>query len=288
MNMLLPDKFVRVSGAKVKVVVYAIKPLREDYSVSPIIVSGLRDLARGSEILIEYSEDVLNEVSLSEKRIEDALAVTDADLLVFGSYVATQTNVQPMIHIVCTYGRPMEISNVLPEGMNLDQAILEGDAILQMPRHVLIRDVMPAMAFETLSFQNRIAESIFHIAQFIQAVKLYKAELFKEAGQAVEAIVAQIGASEDWPNYWVPFSYLHMLSGLVYLRLGDSQSAIYTLSNAITRSSPAKMRIQRCAETIIASLMPQAKTETGVENSAGEPGGESQTPAGENTAGAGV
>jgi hypothetical protein len=112
--------------------------------------------------------------------------------------------------------------------------------------------------------------------------------MFKEAGQAVDAIVAQIGASDDWPNYWVPFSYLHMLSGLVYLRLGDSQSAMYTLSNAMTRSSPAKMRIQRCAESIIASLMQQPKSDAGVGDSAGEPGLESETPADENPAGTGI
>ena len=266
MNMLLPDKFDRVLGAKVKVVVYDINPLREDYSVSPILLSGLRDLARGTDILIEYSNDVLNEVTLTEKRIEDALAVTDADLLVFGSYVATQTNVQPMIHIVCTYGRAMEQSNVLPDGMNLDQAILEGDAILQMPRHVLLRDVMPVMAFETLSFQNSLADDIFHIAQFVQAVKLYKADKFKEAAQVIDAIVAQMGPSEQWPTYWVPFSYLYMLGGLAYLRMGEVQSAVYTMSNAITRSSPAKMRVQRCAELIISSLVEKQ------ENSSEAPG----------------
>jgi hypothetical protein len=280
MNMLLPDKFDRVLGAKVKVVVYDINPLREDYSVSPILLSGLRDLARGTDILIEYSNDVLNEVTLTEKRIEDALAVTDADLLIFGSYVATQTNVQPMIHIVCTYGRAMEQSNVLPDGMNLDQAILEGDAILQMPRHVLLRDVMPVMAFETLSFQNSLADDIFHIAQFVQAVKLYKTDKFKEASQVIDAIVTQMGPSEQWPTYWVPFSYLYMLGGLAYLRMGEVQSAVYTMSNAITRSSPAKMRVQRCAELIISSLVekqensneaPAAPEDTGSESSASMP-----------------
>lgn len=278
MNMLLPDKFVRVIGAKVKVFVYAINPLRQDYSVSSIIISGLRDLARGSDIIIDYSDDLLHEESLTDKRIETALAVADADLLVFGSYVATQTNVQPMIHIVCTYGRPMEPTNVLPEGMDLDKAILEGDAILQMPRHVMLRDVMPVMAFESLAFQNSLTNDIFHIAQFIQAVKLYKDEKFKEAIKVVENIVAEIGPSEDWPNYWVPFSYLHMLSGLVYLRIGDGQSAMYMLSNAITRSSPAKMRIQRCAEAIIASLVQQQKT---LEEAANHPVGEAEVSSGE-------
>lgn len=262
MNMMLPDKFVRVTGVKVKVVVYDINPLREDYSVSPIVLSVLRDLARGTDIIVEYSDDVLSEVSLSEKRIEDALAVTDADLLVFGSYVATRSNVQPMIHIVCTYGRAVESSNVLPEGMDLNQAILEGDAVLQMPRHVLLHEILPVMAIETLSFQNSLADDIFHIAQFIQALKLYKTEMFKETAQVIEGILARVGPSEQWPTYWVPFSYLHMLGGMVYLRTGDTQSAVYTLSNAISRSSPAKMRIQRCAELIISSLLQQPENDT--------------------------
>lgn len=259
--MLLPDKFVRVTGAKVKVVVYDINPLREDYCVSPVVLSVLRDLARDTDVHIDYSNDVLNEVSLSEKRINDALAVTDADLLVFGSYVATRSNVQPMIHIVCTYGRPMEQNNILPEGMDLNQAILEGDAVLQMPRHVLMNEVLPVMSVETLSFQNSLAEDIFHMAQFIQAVKFYKAEKFKETAQIIETILARVGPSEQWPTYWVPFSYLHMLSGMVYLRMGDSQSAVYTLSNALSRSSPAKMRIQRCAEMIISSLLKKPDSE---------------------------
>jgi len=262
MNMLLPDKFVRVTGAKVKVVVFDISPLREDYSVSQILLSVLRDLARDTDILIDYSDTVLNEVSLTEKRIQDALAITDADLLVFGSYVATRSNVQPMIHIICSYGRSMEQENVLPQGLDLNQAILEGDAVLQMPRHVLLRDILPVMAIETLSFQNSLAEDIFHMARFIQAVKLYKAGKFKETAQTIDLILDRTGPSELWPAYWVPFNYLHMLKGMVYLRIGDAQSALSTLSNALTRSTPAKMRIQRCAEAIIASLIqPNSGTE---------------------------
>jgi hypothetical protein len=255
MNMLLPDKFSRITGAKVKVVVFDICPLREDYGVSPILLSVLRDLAQDTDIIIEHSGDILNEVSLTEKRIEDALVKTDADLLVFGSYVATRSNVQPMIHIVCTYGRSMVLSGGLPEGIDLNLAILDGDAILQMPRHVLLRDVLPVMAIETLSFQNSLAEQIFHIAEFIQAVKLYKAEKFKETAQVIDSIIGGLGSPEQWPAYWVPYNYLQMLSGLIYLRIGDAQSAVYTLSSAMARSTPAKMRIQRCAEQIISSLL---------------------------------
>lgn len=266
MNMLLPDTFARVKGAKVKVAVLDICPLREDYSISPIILSALRDLARETDIIIEHSDDILNEVSLTDKRIEDALRKTDADLLIFGSYVATRSNVQPMIHLVCTYGRPMEPSGGLSEGMELEQAIEEGDAILQMPRHVLIREVLPVMAVESLSFQNTLAEEIFHIARFIQAVKLYKAKKFEETVQVVSGILARLGSHEQWPGYWVPFNYLHMLSGLAYLRAGNTQAAMYTLSSAISRSSPAKMRVQRCAEQIFATLMqPQSQPQEGGE-----------------------
>lgn len=255
MNVMLPDQFVRVEGAKVKVVVYDILPLREDYGVAPILLSVLRELARDSEIIIDHSDEVLNEVSLTEKRIEDALEKSDADLLIFGSYVATRSNVQPMIHMICTYGRQMEQSAALPEGMDLTQAIKEGDAILQMPRHVLVRDVLPVMSIETLSFQNDLAEEIFHIAQFIQAVKLYKAEKFEETAKVIGAILSSLGSSDRWPAYWVPYNYLPMLGGLAYLRLGNNQAAIYTLSDAIARSTPAKMRIQRTAEQILASLL---------------------------------
>jgi hypothetical protein len=255
MNMLLPDTFSPVTGAKVKVVVYDIIPLREDYGVAPILLSVLRDLARNTDIIIEHSDDVLAEVSLTDKRIEDALEKTDADLLVFGSYVATRSNVQPMIHLVCTYGRPVEPSGGLPEGMDLNQAIQDGDAILQIPRHVLRRDVLPEMAVETLSFQNALAEEIFDIAQFIQALKLYKAEKFEETARVIDVILARLGSQDQWPGDWVPFCYLHLLGGLAYLRLGNTQAAVYTLSHAIARSSPAKMRVQRCAEQILSSLL---------------------------------
>jgi hypothetical protein len=255
MNILLDDKFARITGARVKVVVYDIIPLREDYGVAPILLSVLRNLARDTDILIDHSDDILNEVSLTEKRIEDALIKTDADVLVFGSYVATRSNVQPMIHVICTYGRQMEQSVGLPEGMDLKQAIQEGDAILQLPRHVLMRDILPLIAIETLSFQNSLAKQIFQIAQFIQAVKLYKGEKFTETVQVADTILAGIGSQEQWPEYWVPFNYLHMLSGLAYLRMGNTQAAMYTLSNAITRSTPAKMRVQRYAEQILSSLI---------------------------------
>ena len=280
MNVLLPDQFVRITGAKVKVVVYDIRPLREDYGVAPILLSVLRDLAQDTEIVIDFSPDLLNEVSLSEKRIEDALEKTDADLLVFGSYVATHSNVQPMIYMICTYGRPMEQSTTLPEGMDLDQAIKEGDAILQMPRHVLLRDVLPVMSIETLSFQNTLAEEIFGIAQFIQAVKLYKAEKFEETARQIGSILARLGSPDQWPSYWVPFSYLHMLGGLAYLRLGNTQAAAYTLSDAIARSTPAKMRVQRCAEQILASLLQppvEAPEAAPVVAPAGAPGGGGET-----------
>src|SRR5512146_118581 len=89
MNLLLPDQFVRVNGAKVKLVVYDINPLREDYGVTPILLSVLRDMTRGTDIIIEHCDELLNEVSLTDKQIEDALIKTDADVLVFGSYVAT-------------------------------------------------------------------------------------------------------------------------------------------------------------------------------------------------------
>ncbi len=257
--MFLPDKFVPVQGARVKVTVYDICPLREDYSVTPIVLSILRDLARGTEVLVDHSDDIISETTLSEKRVEDALRMTDADLLVFGSYVATRSNMQPMIHLVCTYGRPMEAGGGLPQGMDLNQAVEEGDAILQMPRHVLIRDVLPVGVLETLSFQNGLAEEIFNIAQFIQAVKLYKAGKFEETTQVVGNILNRLGTEEQWPSYWAPFNYLNMLSGLAYLRMGNGQAAAYTLSNAMARSTPAKMRIQRCAEQIFASLIqPQA------------------------------
>jgi hypothetical protein len=255
MKMLLPDSFVRISGVKVKVVVYNIYPLREDYGVATVLLSVLRDLARDTEIIVEYSDDLLSEVALTEKRIEDALEKSDADLLVFGSYIATRSNVQPMIHLICTYGRQMEPSAGLPEGMDLNQAILEGDAIVQMPQRTLIRDVLPVMAIETLSFQNTLAEEIFLIAQFIQAVKLYKAEKFEETAQLIGSMLSHLGSPDQWPAYWVPFSYLHMLNGLAYLRMGNAQAAVYTLSEALARSTPAKMRVQRCAEQIIASLM---------------------------------
>lgn len=255
MNVLLPDQFVRIEGPKVKVVVYDIVPVREDYGVAPILLSVLRDLARGSDILIDHSDDVLSEVSLTEKRIEDALEATDADLLVFGSYIATRSNVQPMIHLLCTYGRPMEPSVALPEGMDLNQAILDGDAILQMPSHTLLRDVLPVMAVESLSFQNSLAEEIFFIAQFIQAMKLYKAEKFEETAQVIDSMLSRLRSAEQWPDYWVPLNYLHMLAGLAYLRLGNNQAAVYPLSNAISRSTPAKMRIQRVAEQILSILL---------------------------------
>jgi hypothetical protein len=255
MSMLLPDQFVRVLGAKVKVVLFDIAPVREDYGLVPILLAVLHDLARDTEIIIEHSEEVLSDNFLTEKRIQDALIKTDADLMVFGSYVATRSNVQPMIHLICTYGRAMEQSVALPEGMDLNQAILEGDAILQMPRHTLLRDVLPVMAVETLSFQNTLADQIFSIAQFIQAMKLYKAQKFEETARLVDAILARIGSAEQWPAFWVPFCYLHMLGGLAYLRLGNPQAAMYTLSNAIARSTPAKMRVQRCAEQILGSLM---------------------------------
>jgi hypothetical protein len=255
MKAMLPDQFIRVDGAKVKVVVYDICPLREDYGVAPILLSVLRDLARNTDILIDHSGDILSEVSLTDKRIEDALEKTDADLLVFGSYVATRSNVQPMIHLVCTYGRQMEPSSGLPEGMDLNQAILEGDAILQMPRHVLVRTVLPVMAIETLSFQNMLAEEIFSIAQFIQAMKLYKAEKFEETIHLIDAIFARLGPTEHWPAYWVPYIYLHMLGGLAYLRMGNTQAALYPFSKAMARSAPAKMRVQRCAEQILSSLL---------------------------------
>jgi hypothetical protein len=255
MISFLPDQFVRVSGAKVKVAVYAINPLREDYGVSSILLSVLRDLARDSDILIDYRDELLNEVTLTDQRIEDALIKTDADLLVFGSYVASRSNVQPMIHLVCTYGRPMGHTAALPEGMDLNQAMLEGDAILQIPRHVLKRDVLPVMAIETLSFQNALAEDIFHIARFIQAMKLYKDEKFEETARLIETILVRLGSHDRWPDYWVPFNYLHMLGGLAYLRLGNTQAAVYTLSHAIARSTPAKMRVQRSAEEILSSLL---------------------------------
>jgi len=271
MNALLPDQFVRITGAKVKVVVYDIIPLREDYGVAPILLSVLRDLAQDTEIIIEHCDDVLTEVALTEKRIEDALEKTDADLLVFGSYVATRSNVQPMIHIICSYGRPMEPSGALPEGMDLNQAIQEGDAILQMPRHALVRDILPVMAIETLSFQNTLAEEIFNIALFIQSVKLYKAEKFEETTQMVNAILARLGSPDQWPAYWVPFNYLYMLGGLAYLRVGNAQAAMYTLSNAIARSTPAKMRIQRSAEQILASLLQPQEGENEAAKPAEEP-----------------
>jgi hypothetical protein len=258
MNMLLPDKFVPTTGAKVRVVVYDLMPLREDYGVTPVLLSVLRDLARGTEVIVEHSDDVLSEVSLTEKRIEDALGRSDADLLVFGSYVATRSNVQPMIHMVCTYGRAMEPSSGLPEGVDLEQAIRVGDAIVQLPRHVLFREVLPLMAVETLDFQNGLAEEIFYIARFIQAVKLYKAGQFEETVQLIDSLLTRIGSSEGWPDYWVPFNYLYMLGGLAYLRLGNGQAALYTLSNAIARSTAAKMRVQRVAEQIMASLMQPA------------------------------
>jgi hypothetical protein len=148
----------------------------------------------------------------------------------------------------------------LPEGVDLNQAILEGDAILQLPRHVLVHDVLPVMAVETLAFQNTLAEEIFSIAQFIQALKLYKAEKFEDTVRVVDAILSRLGASQ-WPDYWAPVSYLHMLSGLAYLRAGNPQAALYTLSNAIARSTPAKMRVQRVAEQIMASLMQAQQAE---------------------------
>ena len=255
MNMLLPDKFLPITGAKVKVVIYDICPLREDYGVSPIVLSVLRDLARDTDIIIEHAKEILNEVSLTDRRIVDALARSDADLLIFGSYVATRSNIQPMIHIICTYGRPMEPTGGLPDGLDLDQAIKEGDAILQLPRHILIREVLPVMAIETLAFQNALAIEIFSIAQFVQAIKLYKADRFQDTVRLVEAIHSRLSSPTQWPDYWVPFNYLHMLAGLAYLRAGEAQAAIYTLSNAIARSTPAKMRIQRCAEQIMSSLI---------------------------------
>lgn len=259
--MLLPEKFVRIEGVKVKVVVYDIYPLRENYAVTPIVLSALRSMARGTEIIIEYSPELLSEVTLSNKRIEDALDKSDADLLVFGSYVATQTNVQPMIHMVCTYGRPMEPTAGLPGGMDLNQAILDGDAILQLPRHVLVRDVLPVIAIESLRMQNNLAEEIFNIAQFIQAMKLYRAERFEETLQMLGKINAGIGSPEQWPDYWVPYNYLPMLSGLVYLRTGNTQAAVYAMSEALHRSTAAKMRIQRCAEQIISELVASAEKE---------------------------
>ena len=265
MNMFLPDKFVRITGPKVKVVVYDICPLREDYGVSPILLSVLRDLARNTDVFIEHCDDVLNEVSVTEKRIEDALAKSDADLLVFGSYVATRANVQPMIHIICTFGRPVEPNGGLPEGMDLEQAIREGDAILQMPRHTLIRDVLPVMAIESLSFPNALAEEIFSIAQFIQAMKLYKEEKFEETVRVIDSLLDRLDSPDQWPVYWAPFSYLHMLAGLAYLRAGNSQAVMYTLSNAIARSTPAKMRVQRCAEQIMSSLMQSQEQEGAAE-----------------------
>lgn len=269
MNMLLPDQFTPITGAKVKVVIYDICPLREDYAVSPVVLSVLRDLARDSDIIIEHTDEILSEVSLTERRIEGALARSDADLLVFGSYVATRSNVQPMIHMICTYGRAMLPGGGLPEGMDLQQAIIEGDAILQLPRHTTIRDVLPVMAVETLDFQNALAAEIFSIAQFIQAIKLYKAERFEETIQLVAAIHNRLAAPAQWPDYWAPYVYLHMLAGLAYLRLGDGQSAIYTLSNAIARSTPAKMRVQRTAEQIMTSLL-QAQEEAQKEQPAAE------------------
>jgi len=268
MNMLLPDEFSRITGAKVKVAVFDICPLSEDYSVTPILLSVLRDQARGTDIEVEHSDDVLSEVSLTDKRIQDALIKTDADLLVFGSYVATRANFQPMIHIICTYGREMEPSGGLPEGMDLNQAIQEGDAILQMPHHVLLREIQPAMSVETLTFQNTLAEDIFNIAQFIQAMKLYKSGKFEETARVMDALIARVESREQWPDYWVPFCYLHMLGGLAYLQLGNPQAAAYTLSNAIARSTPAKMRVQRCAELILSSLM---QPQPGESDAAAEP-----------------
>lgn len=270
MNMLLPEKFIRVGGADVRVVILDIRPLSEDYGLSSIVLSVLRDMARDTGIIIDFSDDIINETTLSDKRIEDALAKTDADLLVFGSYLATRSNVQPMIHMVCTYGRSMEESYGLLEKMDLNQAIVEGDAILQLPRHLLMRDIMPLMALETLSFQNSLAAEIFHIARFIQALKLYKAEQFKESIQVVNSIVTNLSSPEDWPVYWAPYSYIHMLAGLGYLRLGETQSAVYTLSNAIARSTPAKMRVQRCAEQILASLLQPAEEQGAEAATSGE------------------
>lgn len=260
MNMLLPDKFVPTCGARVKVVVHDMIALREDYSVTPVLLSVLRDMARGTDLIIEHSDDVLGEESLTEKRIDDALGRGDADLLVFGSYVATRTNVQPMIHLVCTYGRAMEPSSGLPEGTDLNQAIMEGDAIVQLPRHVLLSEVLPVMAVETLDFQNSLAQEIFYIARFIQAVKLYKADKFEETVQLIDSLLTRVGSSEAWPDYWAPFNYLYMLGGLAYLRMGNPQAAVYTLSNAIARSTAAKMRVQRAAEQIMGMLI-QAQEE---------------------------
>lgn len=277
MNMLVPDTFSRVSGAKVKVVINDICPLREDYGVAPILMSVLRELARDSEIIIEHCDDMLNEASLTDTKIAAAVEKSDADILVFGSYVATRSNVQPMIHIICTYGRPMNHSAALPEGLTLEQAINEGDAILQVPQHTLIRDVLPVMAVETLSFQNTLAYEIFAIAQFIQALKLYKADKYEEVTQVVDAILTSLGSPDQWPSYWVPFSYLHMLGGLAYLRMGDAQAAAYTLSSAIARSTPDKARIQRTAEQIIAGLLQAHQPEQASEQEAGAAEAEAAT-----------
>lgn len=272
MNLFLPDQFVRVSGAGVKLAVYDIYPLREDYGVTPILLSVLHDLARDTAIVIEHYDELLNEVSLTDKRIEDALVKTDADLLIFGSYIATRSNVQPMIHIICSYGRAMENTAGLPAGLDLNQAIQEGDAILQLPRHILLHDILPVMSLETLSLQNNLAEQIFFIARFIQALKLYKDAKFDETAQLVTAIIGSLASPDGWPAYWVPYNYLHMLAGLAYLRAGNAQAAVYTLSNAIARSTPAKMRIQRCAEQIIASLLQPEETQPDQAESEPRPG----------------
>jgi hypothetical protein len=64
---------------------------------------------------------------------------------------------------------------------------------------------------------------------------------------------------------------LYLLAGLAYLRGGNTQAAMYPLSNAIARSTPAKMRVQRSAEMILTSLLQQK--ESGSEKAApeGEP-----------------
>lgn len=277
---MLPDQFTPVAGPKVKVVLYDILHLGEDYAVTPLVMSVLRDLARDTDILVEHSADTLSEVSLTDKRMEDALIKTDADLLIFGSYMATRSNVQPLIHFLCTYGRPLEQSAALPEGMDLNQAVEEGDAILQLPRHVLSRDLLPLLAVETLTYQNNLAQEVFGIARFIQALKLYKDGKFEETVLAVNKILDQFGEAEQWPNFWAPYNYLHMLSGLAYLRLGNGEAAVYTLSNAIERSSPARLRVMRAAEQIISSLMSarQAAVEEAAPEEAAPAQGEEPAP----------
>jgi len=196
---------------------------------SPVIISKLREaFAAFDDMILSVDHTALREADIlrSGNNVDSVLSKRNADLVLWGQYVCTNSYCQTMFHLENAFFNETTYFNQLISMAEMD----------------------------TMYPINRFADQLCYIALYIGALKNWQNQEYQKVVEKLNTVISDMGR-DGWPqSWWRPYQSPFLLRGMALVQLGYIEEAKRDLNIAAGRGTQEEEQIKNAAEQLLKNI----------------------------------